>query len=82
MTITRQTCINVFGYITLFLIIITTIRLITFVSISMSASIHLHNNMFNTLIRATIYFFNTNLSGNNNFKYLFDFLIVLFDFFV
>ncbi|XP_001946763.2 multidrug resistance-associated protein 4 [Acyrthosiphon pisum] len=64
MTISRQTCINVFGCITLFLIIVTTIRLITFVSISMSASKHLHNNMFNTLIRATIYFFNTNLSGS------------------
>jgi len=63
MTISRQTCINVFGCITFFLILITTIRLITFVSISMSASIRLHNNMFNTLIRATIYFFNTNLSG-------------------
>ncbi|XP_025202264.1 probable multidrug resistance-associated protein lethal(2)03659 isoform X2 [Melanaphis sacchari] len=64
MTISRQTCIYVFSCITLFLIIITTIRLITFVSISMSASINLHNNMFNTLIKATTYFFNTNLSGS------------------
>jgi len=39
----------------------------------MNASKNLHNNMFNTLIRATIYFFNTNLSGKNDFKYLFDF---------
>ncbi|XP_026820568.1 probable multidrug resistance-associated protein lethal(2)03659 isoform X1 [Rhopalosiphum maidis] len=64
MTISRQTCIYVFGCITFLLIIIITIRLITFVSISMSASINLHNNMFNTLIRATTYFFNTNLSGS------------------
>ncbi|CAH1738402.1 unnamed protein product [Aphis gossypii] len=64
MTISRQTCIYVFGGITFFLIFFTSIRLITFVSISMSASINLHNNMFNTLIRATTYFFNTHLSGS------------------
>ncbi|KAF0759728.1 putative multidrug resistance-associated protein lethal(2)03659 isoform X3 [Aphis craccivora] len=64
MTISRETCIYVFGCITFFLIVFTSIRLITFVSISMSASINLHNNMFDTLIRATTYFFNTNLSGS------------------
>jgi ATP-binding cassette, subfamily C (CFTR/MRP), member 4 len=69
-SISRQTCIYVFSVITLIIIIISAIRSVLFVSVRMKASLNLHNNMFNALIKAKIYFFNTNPSGNYNFEWL------------
>ncbi|XP_026820606.1 multidrug resistance-associated protein 4-like isoform X2 [Rhopalosiphum maidis] len=62
-SISRQTCIYVFSVITLIIIIISAIRSVLFVSVCMKASLNLHNNMFNALTKAKIYFFNTNPSG-------------------
>ncbi|CAH1738400.1 unnamed protein product [Aphis gossypii] len=62
-SISRQTCITVFATLTLIIIILAAIRSVLFVSVHMKASMTLHNNMFNALIKATIYFFNTNSSG-------------------
>lgn len=69
-SISRQTCIYVFSVITLIIIIISAMRSILFVSVCMKASLNLHNNMFNALTKAKIYFFNTNPSGNYNFEWL------------
>jgi len=69
-SISRQTCITVFATLTLIIIIIAAIRSVLFVSVHMKASMTLHNNMFNSLIKATIYFFNTNSSGNYSYKWL------------
>ncbi|XP_050432547.1 probable multidrug resistance-associated protein lethal(2)03659 isoform X2 [Adelges cooleyi] len=61
--LSRKTCIIVFSTLTLLMIVATLIRSATFVSVCMSASINLHNRMFNSITRATMYFFNTNSSG-------------------
>ncbi|VVC32370.1 Hypothetical protein CINCED_3A012061 [Cinara cedri] len=62
-TINRQICIYVFSGLTLSVIIFTGIRTATFVSVCMTASMNLHNKMFNSITRATMRFFNTNSSG-------------------
>lgn len=69
-SISRQTCINVFSATILILIITAVIRSVLFVSVCMKSSMVLHNNMFKALIKATIYFFNTNPSGNYNLELL------------
>ncbi|XP_026807743.1 multidrug resistance-associated protein 4-like [Rhopalosiphum maidis] len=45
------------------LIISVIIRSAIFIKITMKASINLHNRMFNSIIRTTMFFFNTNSSG-------------------
>jgi ATP-binding cassette subfamily C (CFTR/MRP) protein 4 len=67
-TISRQTCIIVFVVFTFSMILAILIRTAIFVSVCMKSSINLHNNMFNAIVRATMYFFNTNSSGNYNFE--------------
>ncbi|CAF4884012.1 unnamed protein product [Pieris macdunnoughi] len=47
----------------IYILIMTHARILTFVVITMRASINLHNNMFNNLIRALMKFFDTNPSG-------------------
>lgn len=68
-SVSRQTCITVYVILTLSLIIVVFVRCNLFVSFFMKASTNLHNNMLNAIIRATMTFFNTNSSGNVNFKY-------------
>lgn len=62
-SITRQDCLIVFAALNFIMIACTFFRSFTFVSICMRASINLHNQMFNAITRATMYFFNTNSSG-------------------
>lgn len=69
--VSRQTCVNVFALITLTVILVTAVKSIMFVSVCMKASMNLHNKMFYSIIRATMYFFNTNSSGTEfPMKYL------------
>jgi len=49
------------------LIISGIIRSAIFVKITTKASINLHNQMYNSIIRTTMFFFNTNSSGNYYF---------------
>lgn len=65
LSITRETCIIVFAVLTFSMILATLVRSATFVSVCMKASMNLHNAMFNSITRATMYFFNTNSSGKN-----------------
>lgn len=61
----RLTCIIIYSVLIISMIVIIIIRSVINVSVSTSASINLHNSMFTAIIRATMYFFNTNSSGNN-----------------
>ncbi|BES95625.1 Multidrug resistance-associated protein [Nesidiocoris tenuis] len=61
--ISRETCIIVFSLITVLTVIITLIRSFDFFHFCMKASMRLHNNMFQSITRATMHFFNTNNSG-------------------
>jgi len=49
------------------LIISGIIRSAIFVKITTKASINLHNQMYNSIIRTSMFFFNTNSSGNYYF---------------
>ncbi|XP_026805619.1 probable multidrug resistance-associated protein lethal(2)03659 isoform X1 [Rhopalosiphum maidis] len=71
MVISREFCVIIYSIINIALLVVIVIRCAMFVSVLMSASMNLHNNMFNAIIRATIYFFNTNPSGRilNRFTY-------------
>ncbi|XP_068628827.1 ATP-binding cassette sub-family C member 4-like [Battus philenor] len=53
----------IYGCIILFIIVITHIRIITFVTMTTRASKNLHNTVFKNLINAVMRFFNTNSSG-------------------
>ncbi|VVC32376.1 ABC transporter type 1, transmembrane domain,ABC transporter-like,P-loop containing nucleoside triphosphate [Cinara cedri] len=59
----RFTCIMVYSVLIILMIVINIIKSLINVSVCMSASINLHNTMFNTIIRTTMSFFNTNSSG-------------------
>ncbi|XP_060872281.1 probable multidrug resistance-associated protein lethal(2)03659 isoform X3 [Metopolophium dirhodum] len=61
--ISRQFCVVIYAILNLTLIIVIFIRCAMFVSVLMGTSMNLHNNMFNAITRATMYFFNTNSSG-------------------
>lgn len=63
-SISRETCFIVFGILTLLMMLAIIIRTIMFVSVCMKSSMTLHNNMFSAITRATMSFFNTNSSGN------------------
>jgi len=63
-SISRETCFIVFGILTLLMMVAIIIRTIMFVSVCMKSSMTLHNNMFSAITRATMSFFNTNSSGN------------------
>ncbi|VVC32361.1 ABC transporter type 1, transmembrane domain,ABC transporter-like,P-loop containing nucleoside triphosphate [Cinara cedri] len=62
-SITRQYCIIVYGLINIMTVVIVVIRCVLFVSFFMGSSMNLHNSMFNSITKATMYFFNTNSSG-------------------
>lgn len=59
----RNVCIYVFSTISALTVIISFVRSFVFFTQCMRASRHLHDNMFTSLTRATMRFFNTNTSG-------------------
>lgn len=59
----RDVSIYIYSGITAATVIVTLIRSFTFFTVCMRASTRLHNNMFNSITRATMRFFNTNTSG-------------------
>jgi ATP-binding cassette subfamily C (CFTR/MRP) protein 4 len=59
----RDTSIYIYSVIIGSLIIITLVRSVTFFTICMRASTRLHDNMFGSITRATMRFFNTNSAG-------------------
>ncbi|GLV41664.1 uncharacterized protein CBL_06893 [Carabus blaptoides fortunei] len=59
----RNVCIYVFSAISALTVIISFLRSFVFFTTCMRASRHLHDNMFTSLTRATMRFFNTNTSG-------------------
>ena len=61
--LSRETCIYIYTAVTVGTIVITLVRSITFFSVCMRASVNLHDLMFRSITRATMYFFNTNPSG-------------------
>lgn len=61
----RQTCVVIYVALMLSLIAIWLFKNAIIVSVCTKASIHLHMNMFNAIIRSPLYFFKTNKSGND-----------------
>lgn len=61
--LSRESYIYIYSGIVLLMIIITLIRSFVFFTVSMNASINLHNDMFSSITRTTMRFFNTNTSG-------------------
>lgn len=61
--LTRLECIYIFTGLTVLTISVTLIRSFTFFGTCMRASMRLHDNMFRSISRATMRFFNTNTSG-------------------
>lgn len=59
----RESCIYIYSSLILLMISVTLIRSFVFFKACMRASITLHDNMFTSITRATMYFFNTNNSG-------------------
>jgi len=70
----RKTCIIVFTVLTLSVIISTLVRSALFVSVCTTSSTNLHNRMLESIIRATMYFFNKNSSGYIIIK-IYDYII-------
>ncbi|KAF6207172.1 hypothetical protein GE061_018411 [Apolygus lucorum] len=63
LVLSRNACIIVFSAITVLTVIVTLVRSFDFFYFCMRASMRLHNNMFESMTRATMHFFNTNNSG-------------------
>jgi len=61
--VSRQTCVVVFAILTLLIIIFAFAELALMISICTTASSNLHNQMFNSITRATMNFLNKNPSG-------------------
>ncbi|KAI2473984.1 ATP binding cassette (ABC) transporter subfamily C member [Diabrotica virgifera virgifera] len=59
----RETSIYIYSGLIVLLVIITLVRSFTFFAVCMRASTRLHDNMFVSITRATMRFFNTNASG-------------------
>lgn len=60
----REIYIIVYSVLIISMVVTIFARSMMFVSVFMCASKNLHNWMFNAIIKATMYFFNTNSSGN------------------
>lgn len=58
-----ETCIYIYTGITVATIIVTLTRSISFFTLCMKSSVKLHDRMFNSIIRGSMRFFNTNSSG-------------------
>lgn len=63
MTPSREICVYIFSAITVATVVVTLFRSFLFFYMCMRASRRLHDQMFNSITRATMYFFNTNSSG-------------------
>ncbi|XP_015609770.1 probable multidrug resistance-associated protein lethal(2)03659 isoform X2 [Cephus cinctus] len=61
--LSRNACIYIYSALTIFTIVITLIRSISFFAMCMRSSRQLHNRMFRSVTRATMRFFNVNSSG-------------------
>jgi hypothetical protein len=61
--LSREACIYIYTAVTVGTVVVSLMRSLTFFNICMRASIHLHDSMFRSITRATMYFFNTNSSG-------------------
>jgi hypothetical protein len=61
--LSRETCIYIYTAVTVGTVLITLVRSLSFVTACMRASVRLHDLMFRSISRATMYFFNTNPSG-------------------
>ncbi|CAH0557608.1 unnamed protein product [Brassicogethes aeneus] len=59
----RETSIYIYSTIIVLLVVSSLVRSFTFFSICMRASTNLHDNMFSSITRATMRFFNTNSAG-------------------
>lgn len=59
----REMCIYVYTAVVVAVVVVSLVRSCLFVVVCMRASINLHNSMFEAVTRATMYFFNTNSSG-------------------
>ncbi|CAG9837334.1 unnamed protein product [Diabrotica balteata] len=59
----RETSIYIYSGLIVLLVVITLVRSFTFFIVCMRASTRLHDNMFISITRATMRFFNTNSSG-------------------
>lgn len=59
----RQICILIYVVITISMIVSLIVRASTVASFFNAVSMNLHRKMFNAVVRATMYFFNTNSSG-------------------
>ncbi|XP_066143763.1 probable multidrug resistance-associated protein lethal(2)03659 isoform X2 [Euwallacea fornicatus] len=59
----RETCIYVYSTLMVLLVVFTLLRAFVFFAVCMRASTNLHNNMFQSITRASMRFFNTNSAG-------------------
>lgn len=66
--VSRQMCVIVYSVINVTMIVAILIRCIICVSFFMESSMNLHNDMFNAITRAKMYFFSTNSSGKAYLK--------------
>jgi len=62
-SLSRETNIYIYTAVTVGTVVITLVRSFTFFNVCMRASVNLHDLMFRSITRATMYFFNTNPSG-------------------
>ncbi|XP_048505778.1 probable multidrug resistance-associated protein lethal(2)03659 isoform X2 [Athalia rosae] len=61
--LSREMCVYIYSTIVTATVVFTLLRTFMFMSVCMRASRRLHENMFNSITRATMRFFNTNSSG-------------------
>nr|CAD7398178.1 unnamed protein product [Timema poppensis] len=61
--LSTQLCLYIYTGIVVFLIVIAFVRSFTFYTVCMRSSVSLHNDMFNSVIRTPVRFFDVNPSG-------------------
>ncbi|KAF5283709.1 hypothetical protein FQR65_LT13744 [Abscondita terminalis] len=61
--LSNESCIYIYSVTALALILVTLMKSFAFMTLCMNASTRLHDNMFNSIIHATMNFFYTNTSG-------------------
>jgi hypothetical protein len=66
-----ETCILIYMGLVIGIIVLSLASTFSFFSMCMRASIRLHNTMFNSISRATMWFFNNNPSGNSLFQFVY-----------
>lgn len=65
--ITRRSCVIIYGVLIGTFLAVTIVRMVLLSSFFARTSMYLHDNMFNAITRATMFFFNANSSGNKRF---------------